>query len=176
MPPIALTDAQLSAVFDAARPLPLASRDAFLLDVAAALGSLVNPGDGDVARAIRAVQRRHWDPPITDARVEPHPRRMASGRTTRNRPARRRISWGIPWVAAGDFCLFPFPHGDRRQISIAIDGLFAHVFPATEQEYCEGDRNQPAEDGAKRPVPCPVVAHHQLRSGLRPTPVPDRGS
>src|SRR5262249_13266335 len=75
------------------------------------------------------------------------------------------------------FCLFPFPLGDRGQISVAVDSLLAHVFPATEQEYCESDRDQCAEDGAQRPVPCPVVAHHQLRSfGLRPTPVADRGS
>jgi hypothetical protein len=74
--PIALTDSQLTAVFEAARPLPRASRDAFLLDVAAALQSLLDPGDGDVARAIRAVQRKHFDPPITDERMEPHPRRL----------------------------------------------------------------------------------------------------
>jgi hypothetical protein len=76
MPPIALTDAQLDAVFAAARPLPVASRDAFLVDVAAALQSLLVPGDGDVGRVIRAVQRRHFDPPITDERMEPHPRRV----------------------------------------------------------------------------------------------------
>ena len=54
------------------------SRDAFLLDLAAALAGIVDPGDGDVARAIRAVQRRHFDPPETDERVQPHPRRMAT--------------------------------------------------------------------------------------------------
>jgi hypothetical protein len=79
MPPLALTDAQLSAVFDAARPLPPASRDAFLLELAVALQSLVDPGDGDVARAIRAVQRKHFDPPRFDERSEPH-RRMARAR------------------------------------------------------------------------------------------------
>jgi hypothetical protein len=73
MPPIALTDAQLDAVFAAARPLPRASRDAFLLDLATALAGIVDPGDGDVARAIRAVQRRHFDPPdLTDGRAQPH--------------------------------------------------------------------------------------------------------
>jgi hypothetical protein len=69
--PIALTDAQLSAVFDAARPLPRASRDAFLLDLAAALAGIVDPGDGDVARAIRAVQRKYFDPPVLDGRAAP---------------------------------------------------------------------------------------------------------
>jgi hypothetical protein len=63
MPPLRLSQAQLDAVFDAARPLAVASRDAFLLDLAAALAGLVDPGDGDVARAIRAVQRKHFDPP-----------------------------------------------------------------------------------------------------------------
>jgi hypothetical protein len=37
MPPIALTDAQLTAVFDAARPLAVRDRDAFLQAVAEAL-------------------------------------------------------------------------------------------------------------------------------------------
>jgi hypothetical protein len=37
MSPIKLSDAQLSAVFSAAKPLSLASRDAFLLDLAALL-------------------------------------------------------------------------------------------------------------------------------------------
>jgi hypothetical protein len=36
----------------------------------------VDPGDGDVARAIRAVQRKHFDPPELDERSEPHPRRI----------------------------------------------------------------------------------------------------
>jgi hypothetical protein len=74
MPPIALTDAQLSAVFDAARPLPRASRDAFLLDLAAALAGITDIGDGDVARAIRAVQRKHFDPPELDDRATPRHR------------------------------------------------------------------------------------------------------
>jgi hypothetical protein len=33
-----------------------------------------------VARAIVTAQRRHFDPPLTDARVQPHPRRMAKVR------------------------------------------------------------------------------------------------
>jgi hypothetical protein len=49
------------------------------LDLAAALAGLVDPGDGDVARAIRAVQRKHFDPPELDERVQPH-RRMAPAR------------------------------------------------------------------------------------------------
>jgi len=74
MGPIRLTDSQLDAVFEAARPLPRASRDAFLLDLAAVLAGIADPGDGDVARAIRAVQRKPFDPPQFDERSEPHRR------------------------------------------------------------------------------------------------------
>jgi hypothetical protein len=80
MPPIALTDAQLTAVFEAARPLPRESRDAFLVEVATALQTLVDPGDGDVARAIRAVQRKHFDPPELSRHSVPHRRLMAKAR------------------------------------------------------------------------------------------------
>jgi hypothetical protein len=80
MGPIRFTDAQLDAIIAAARPLAVASRDAFLLDLAAALQGIKDPGDGDLSRAIRAVQRKHFDPPETDERQEPHPRRMAKAR------------------------------------------------------------------------------------------------
>jgi hypothetical protein len=60
--PLALTDAQLDAVFAAAKPLPRASRDAFLLDLAAALAGIADPGDGDVARVVRVIQRRFFEP------------------------------------------------------------------------------------------------------------------
>jgi hypothetical protein len=63
MPPLRLTDSQITAILAAARPLAVRDRDAFLLDLAAALQGIVDPGDGDVARAIRAVQRRFFDPP-----------------------------------------------------------------------------------------------------------------
>jgi hypothetical protein len=63
MAPIPLTDEQLDAIFRAARPLPVADRDAFLQDVAAALQGRSELGDGDVYRAIADVQRRHHDPP-----------------------------------------------------------------------------------------------------------------
>jgi hypothetical protein len=78
MRPIRLTDAQLTAVFEAARPLAVQDRDPFLQDVAAALQGIVDPGD-DVARAIPTVQRRHFDPPELDERAAPH-RRMAKAR------------------------------------------------------------------------------------------------
>src|SRR6266568_1982266 len=61
MPPLRLSDAQLDAIITAAKPIPVGARDAFLREVAAALAGLADPGDGDVARAIRAVQRKHFD-------------------------------------------------------------------------------------------------------------------
>jgi hypothetical protein len=78
--PIALTDAQLDAVFSAARPLAVASRDAFLLDLAVVLQEQENLGDGAVFRVIREVQRKHFDPPELDGREEPHSRAWAKVR------------------------------------------------------------------------------------------------
>ena len=83
MPPLRLTDSQITAIFAAARPLAVRDRDAFLLDLAATLQGIPDPGDGDVARAIRIVQRKHFDPPLsTDDRAQPHhrgPNRRAVG-------------------------------------------------------------------------------------------------
>jgi hypothetical protein len=79
MRPLRLTDSQITAVFAAARPLAVQDRDPFLQEIAGLLQGIVDPGDGDVARAIRAVQRRHFDPPQFDERSEPH-RRMAKAR------------------------------------------------------------------------------------------------
>jgi hypothetical protein len=77
--PLKLSDSQITAVFAAARPLAVQDRDPFLQEVASLLAGIVDPGDGDVARAIRAVQRKHFDPPQFDERSEPH-RRMAKAR------------------------------------------------------------------------------------------------
>jgi hypothetical protein len=66
MPPLALTDAQLDAVFRAARPLRVADRDQFLQEVARALQGRPELGDGDVYRVLADVQRRHHDPPLMD--------------------------------------------------------------------------------------------------------------
>jgi hypothetical protein len=63
MPPIKLTDDELSAVLRAARPIAVADRDAFLIEVAAALQNCSEPGPGDVHRAIVAAQRKFFDPP-----------------------------------------------------------------------------------------------------------------
>jgi hypothetical protein len=66
MPPLALSDEQLDAVFRAARPLRVADRDAFLQDVAAALQGRSEIGDGDVYRVLADIQRHHHDPPLMD--------------------------------------------------------------------------------------------------------------
>jgi hypothetical protein len=58
MPPIKLTDAELDAVFAAAAPLPLASRDPFLCAVANALSAISERGPGVVFRICRELQHR----------------------------------------------------------------------------------------------------------------------
>jgi hypothetical protein len=63
MPPLRLTDAELTAILNACRPLRPRDRDQFLKDIAAELASLPMLGDGAVHRAIVSVQRRHFDPP-----------------------------------------------------------------------------------------------------------------
>jgi hypothetical protein len=77
--PLRLTDSQITHIFAAARPLAVQDRDPFLQDVASLLAGIADPGDGDVARAIRTVQRKHFDPPQFDERSEPH-RRAARAR------------------------------------------------------------------------------------------------
>jgi hypothetical protein len=63
IPPIRLSDSELAAVFEAARPLDVSRRDAFLQDVATLLHGCVEIGPGTVHRICAEVQRRHWDPP-----------------------------------------------------------------------------------------------------------------
>jgi hypothetical protein len=63
MPPIRLTDDELSTIFAAAKPLPVECRDAFLQEVAALLHACVEVGPGTVHRAIEQAQRRFWVPP-----------------------------------------------------------------------------------------------------------------
>jgi hypothetical protein len=53
--PLALTDAQLAAVTDAAALLPPTGRDNFLRSVAAVLGANRRPTDGEVRRALLTV-------------------------------------------------------------------------------------------------------------------------
>ena len=61
--PLRLTDDQLAAVLQAAEPLAIGDRGAFLQDVAAALQGQ-ELGDGTVYRAIAQAQRQYYDPPI----------------------------------------------------------------------------------------------------------------
>ena len=65
--PLALTDDQLTAVFHGAQPLRPQDRDDYLRAVANALANGGGPvGDGDVNRAIRAAQKKFFDPPQLD--------------------------------------------------------------------------------------------------------------
>jgi hypothetical protein len=61
--PICLSDSELEAVMNAARPLSPRDRDRFLRQVAEAIVALPERGDGSVARAIRSVWREHFDAP-----------------------------------------------------------------------------------------------------------------
>jgi len=60
--PIRLTDRQLDVVIAAAEPLPVADREIFLRDIAAALRGHPEIGNGVLHRAIAEVQRRYWRP------------------------------------------------------------------------------------------------------------------
>jgi hypothetical protein len=65
--PLALTDGQLTAILHGAQPLRPHDRDDFLRAVANALANGGGPvGDGDVNRAIRAAQKKFFDPPQLD--------------------------------------------------------------------------------------------------------------
>jgi len=66
--PISLTDSELQAVMDAAKPLQPRDRDRFLRAVAQAIAALPEVGPGSVHRAINATFRMHFDPP--DLRVD----------------------------------------------------------------------------------------------------------
>ena len=78
MPPVKLTDDEMSAVIIAAQPIPIGRRDAFLQDVAKFLRGCAEVGPGHVHRAIEQAQRAHFDPPMETERRElaqPPPRR-----------------------------------------------------------------------------------------------------
>jgi hypothetical protein len=63
MPPIRLTDEELSAIMLACQPLAPEARDGFVRAVAASLQSCPEIGPGTVYRAIEQAQRAHFDPP-----------------------------------------------------------------------------------------------------------------
>jgi hypothetical protein len=74
--PIALSDSELSAIMDAARPLQVHQRDAFLRDIATELAALPVIGAGALHRIITMVQRRHFDAPdlrVSESRSRAYP-------------------------------------------------------------------------------------------------------
>jgi len=66
--PLALTDAQIFAVFAASHPLAPDRRSAFLEDVARQLAGLPEIDDGAVHRVTMVVQRKYFDPPDLDSK------------------------------------------------------------------------------------------------------------
>ena len=60
---ISLSDDELAAVMDAARPIPARDRDAFLRDVAVELAKYAELGPGIIARVVGKIQRQHLNPP-----------------------------------------------------------------------------------------------------------------
>jgi hypothetical protein len=58
MPPIRLSDAELTQVFRCAAPLAPADRDQFLQEVAARLSAIADVGPGAVYKACVEVQRK----------------------------------------------------------------------------------------------------------------------
>jgi hypothetical protein len=62
--PLALSDEELSHVMTACQPLAPNMRSAFLAEVASALSACPEIGPGSVHRAVRAAQRKFFDPPI----------------------------------------------------------------------------------------------------------------
>jgi hypothetical protein len=69
MKPLRLTDAELDAVFAAARPIAVNRRDDFLQAVAASLRRCEVIGPGVVHRICAEVQREHFDPPVLERNV-----------------------------------------------------------------------------------------------------------
>jgi len=63
VPPIKLTDDELSAVMRAARPIAVDRRDEFLQRVASNLQDCVEIGPGSVHRAIAEAQKKLMDYP-----------------------------------------------------------------------------------------------------------------
>lgn len=79
--PLALSDAQLDAVMNAARPIPPEQRDAFLHAVADALAQAGEVGPGSLDRLLAGMQRAFFDPPNLDgAEEEPQRARLKRGK------------------------------------------------------------------------------------------------
>jgi hypothetical protein len=65
-PPIALSEAQMSALLAASYPLPPTARAAFLEHCARELANVSELGDGILHRMIMRVQKLYFDPPDLD--------------------------------------------------------------------------------------------------------------
>ena len=63
MPPLRLSDEQMSAVLAAAHPLQPRARQAFLREVAQLLQEQPMLGDGSLHRLLVVVQKKHFDAP-----------------------------------------------------------------------------------------------------------------
>lgn len=63
MDPIRLSDSELDAILQAARPIAPRDRDGFLQAVASELSRCGEIGPGVVYRVVKDVQRRFFDPP-----------------------------------------------------------------------------------------------------------------
>jgi hypothetical protein len=61
---ITLSDSELAAIVDAARPLQPRDRDQFLRDVAAELGRYELLGPGIVGRVVARTQRKYFVAPV----------------------------------------------------------------------------------------------------------------
>jgi hypothetical protein len=59
-----LTDSEMTIISNAARPLAVEDRDAFLQEVAERLAAMPERGDGSVFQVCREAQKHHWDPPL----------------------------------------------------------------------------------------------------------------
>jgi hypothetical protein len=60
--PLALSDSELAAVMEAARPIPARDRDAFLRDVSIELSRYPEIGPGVIGRVVSKLQREHLAP------------------------------------------------------------------------------------------------------------------
>ena len=84
--PLVLTDDELNHIFQAAMPIALDRRDAFLEQVAGLLRGCTGPiGPGTVHRAIEQAQRLYFDPPEND-------RTPSRARWDRDTPKFERVS------------------------------------------------------------------------------------
>jgi len=63
MPPMRLSDDELSAVMAAARPIAVERRDAFLQTVADEPANCAEVGPGSVYRIVTTAQQKFFDPP-----------------------------------------------------------------------------------------------------------------